>query len=271
MSRVLALKPKKTEFNGVAYREFFLQDEKDFLSSCKNNKAHQIYRESMVTNALVNLIAVHLQIYRSSTIRDETSRGAERSLEYFYGSWWKEDAEDRANLDKSLPPEERRLVWMTPYLIGVFLCAMVDRWDSAQHLSDWVDESVTPEFQFEVNDDGFSFFLVYLASKLRSQPLANEHKIEEFIRNSSSKKSALLVEVLNAALLSSQRDFDKALSASLKHWEKTCIRDVPNLRYWIALPQSIVWLIAERNGLALPDLPPNLDALIVRKQTVFSD
>lgn len=271
MSRAAALKPKKTVFNGTAYREYFVQDERDFAVACQNKMAHQIYRESIVTNALVNLVAVHLEFYSSPNIRDETCRGADHALEYFYGSWWQDDDQDRACLDKSLPLAQRRLIWMSPYLMGVFLCASVDRWEAVQELSDWVDESVTPEFQFEVNDDGFSFLLIYLASKLRKQPLTKEHNIEEFIRSSKSKKSKLLLDVIDSALTRSQKDFDKSLVASLKHWEKTGIQDCPNLRYWIALPQSMIWLIAERNGLSFPALPANLDAMVVRKQTVFQD
>jgi hypothetical protein len=152
---------------------------------------------------------------------------------------------------------------------GMFLCALLDRWDDVAKLAEWIDDSLSPENRFELTDDAYSVFFMYLGSKLRSVPLAREADMPDFIRKSRSKKAKLLLPLLDAALSKSQKDFDKAMVAALKHYEKYEVEDVANFHYWVAIPHSLVWLIAQRNGLTFPALPPNLDALIVRRETAL--
>ena len=54
----------------------------------------------------------------------------------------------------------------------------------------------------------------------------------------------------------------------MHHFLKSDAEDVPNPNFWVALRPSIVWLIAERNGLAFPKLTEQQDAAVVRRQTV---
>jgi hypothetical protein len=152
---------------------------------------------------------------------------------------------------------------------GMFLCALLDRWDDVAKLAEWIDDSLSPENRFELTDDAYSVFFMYLGSKLRSVPLARESEMPSFINKSRSKKAKLLLPLLDAALSKSQKDFDKAMVAALKHYEKYEVEDVANFHYWVAIPHSLVWLIAQRNGLTFPTLPPNLDALIVRRETAL--
>ncbi len=270
MNRLTALAPKKLKITAGQLRQFWEEDESYFVTCAQKNNAHQILRESIVAQAVNMMVAVHLQLCTDLPVAPEVNKGADRAIDYFYGNWWQADPNDRRNLDKSLPSSERSIIWTAPYLYGVLLCALADRWNDVIHLSDWIDESIMPEFRFELNSDALSVFYIYLPSKLRSKPLLRELEMAEFIRNSRSKSAKLLLDVLNCSLSKSQRDFDNALIRSLKHAEKHEVEDVASLKYWVAIPQSAIWLIAERNGLSFPVVPPNLDALVLRRETVFT-
>jgi hypothetical protein len=54
----------------------------------------------------------------------------------------------------------------------------------------------------------------------------------------------------------------------VRHFLEVDEQNVPNVNSWIALHASLIWLIAERNGLEFPNLPEKLDAAVLRRQTV---
>ena len=73
---------------------------------------------------------------------------------------------------------------------------------------------------------------------------------------------------IQAAEIGDQAGFDRALVESIEQFLRQDAEDVPNVRFWVALNQSVIWLFAERRGLRLPKLPDKCEAALVRRQTV---
>ncbi len=86
--------------------------------------------------------------------------------------------------------------------------------------------------------------------------------------NGKSEGPKLQLVALKQAESGSQVGFDKAIQASLRYCEKYEIEDVANFNYWVGLSQSFISCLAMKNGLVLPEMPSNLDALVVRRETI---
>lgn len=255
------LATKRTQISFDELYKFWLED----LEWLKDRPAecHQIIRESVVRLTLNLVIARHLG-FTDADVTPILERGKELAHEYFFGGWWKVDEEDRRNLDKSLSPELRSLIWSGPYLNGVFMSALTGDWEMVRVLSDWVDDSVVPEFQFELASSSIGESITLLASRLREARLSNEVHLISFINAGRSKQAKLMQDVILHLESGDENRFNKAFLAALKHWEKVHVDDCPNMIYWVSIPHSMIRLWALEKGMKISELPPNLDALLVR-------
>lgn len=238
MSRLQALAPKKFKYWDQVLN-IWENEKSDFRQRLANGTAKQLSRQGLVSKTQGMLIANHLGRIRAQGLLNDSVFAAEQALDYFHGTWWV-GTDQRRYLDKSLPPGEKTLIWLSPMRDGIFLCGLLGRWDDVAKLAEWIDDSLSPENRFELTDDAYSVFFMYMGSKLRSVPLAREAEMADFIRKSRSKKAKLLLPLLDAALSKSQKDFDKAMVAALKHYEKHEVEDVANFHYWVAVPHSFV-------------------------------
>ena len=117
--------------------------------------------------------------------------------------------------------------------------------------------------------DEYMLMFLCIASSLRPEPMAAVDEIVARVKACRSRRPKLLCALWEAALAKDQKAFNKALKDSVKHFLKRDAENVPNVRYWVAVHPSAVWLLAERNGLECPsDLPAEVDAAIVRRQTI---
>ena len=68
-----------------------------------------------------------------------------------------------------------------------------------------------------------------------------------------------------------QSAFDKAFTESVKHFVSKP-SDVKIANKWLALDQSIIWLIAEHRGLQFPAMSDKCRAAVVTRQSLdFAD
>jgi hypothetical protein len=191
--------------------------------------------------------------------------GVTRALDYFLGDWWKGNEEDAKALDKSRP--DRGLIWWDGLSKGLLLCGLTGRWDDAVKICSWFDERVLAEYPLgQVADDYTALFLC-IASDLRAQPIPGVQKILARVKAGRDKRPRLLCAAWEAAVARDQKAFDKAFKATVDFYLKNEADGGP-IGSWVALDQSLVWLIAERNGLKLPKLDDELDAAVVRRQSI---
>lgn len=247
-------------------KEIALEREQMYIDDIGNGNWEQHLREDNISLSVSYAIIQHLEVFRVDCLEDKLNTGVDRSIEYFLGDWWKTNEIDVGYMDKTSP--ERALIWGGPYLHAAFLCGLTGRWDDLRGISEWVDESVYPEITFGAVEDEYMLFLLYVASSLRSKPLSRHDRLQAAIENGRPKRPRLLLKSFQTAMAGDQAGFSKAIVDSLKNCEKSEVEAVPNFNYWVGVPQSFVNTVAEKNGLSLPELPPNLDALLVRRSTI---
>lgn len=265
MQRYRLLK-KIPPFNAEEYESVALEREEMYRLAIGKGNWEQRLREGSISLSVNLAVVQHLGIFEVDCLLERLNTGVERSIEYFLGDWWKCNELDISYLDKSHP--DRSLIWSSPYSNAAFLCGLTGRWDDLQRISDWVDESVYPEITFGAIEDEFMVYLIYVASCLRHQRLSTHDRLQEAIESGRPKRPRLLLRAFQAAIDGDQVSFSKAIVESLKNCERSEVETVPNSNFWVGVPQSFVNAVAEKNGLSLPELPPNLDALLVRRSTI---
>jgi hypothetical protein len=191
------------------------------------------------------------------------NHGVTRALDYFFGDWWRGSEEDARALDKSRP--DRRLVWAEALTKGLLLCGLTGRWDDAAKICSWFDASVFRDYP-EAGDE-YTVLLLCIASDLRAQPIPGAPETLARVKACRDKRPRVLCAAWEAAVARDQKAFDKAFKDAMAYFLKYDA-DVHTIRTWVALDQSLVWLIAERNGLRFPKLRDELDAAVVRRQTI---
>ena len=103
----------------------------------------------------------------------------------------------------------------------------------------------------------------------QDRPMRGIDEMVERVKKCRARRPKLLLALWEAAQGTDQKAFDKALIASVKYFLKHDAEDVPNSAYWVALHQSFLWLLAERNGLEFPaDASEEVEAAVVRRQTI---
>ncbi|HUG66810.1 MAG TPA: hypothetical protein VMM76_03595, partial [Pirellulaceae bacterium] len=174
--------------------------------------------------------------------------------------------DDAIALDKTRP--DRELQWYGAMSHCLLLCGLTSRWDDAARISSWLDETIEAEYQGGLIEDEYMQMFLCIASSFSPGSIQGIDQILANIKKCRTKRPLLLCATWEAAVDKDQLAFDKALKDQVAYFLKHDAEDVPNVTCWVALHASIVWLIAERNGLQFPALPEKLDAAIVRRQTI---
>jgi hypothetical protein len=226
----------------------------------------QFDREGELSEIVIFAVLEHLGYGPIEHLASRLNRGVDRAVEYFFGNWWAGDEYDARALDKSRP--DRSLRWFGVLPNALLLGGLTGRWDDMAKICSWFDESIEMEYQAGLLEDQYMQVFLCIASSLRPEPMPGVDEIVAKVKKCRTKRPRLLCAVWEAAIARDQKAFDKAFKDSVQHFLKVDAEDVPNVNYWVALHPSIVWLIAERNGLVFPTLPEQLDAAVVRRQTI---
>ena len=226
----------------------------------------QFARELQIERAVMRAVLEHLGYGPMEDLASYLHRGVDNTLEYFFGDWWALDEFDARCLDKSRP--DRALMWFDALADGLFLGGLTGRWDDVAKICSWFDESIEMQYQAGMMADEYMLMFLCIASSLRPKPMAGVDEMVAKVKACRSRRPKLLCALWEATVAKDQKAFNKALKDSVQYFLKHDAEDVPNVKYWVALHPSTIWLMAERNGLEFPELPEPIDAAIVRRQTV---
>jgi hypothetical protein len=226
----------------------------------------QFARLLQLEDATIYAVLEHLGYGPIPDLSAKVNQGVDRALDYFFGDWWVGDEDDAKALDKSRP--DRELAWYGPMARGLLLAGLTGRWEDAARLCSWVDGSIHLEYRFEMNDYEYQWLYLGIVSSLRPEPLEGIEELVTMLRSCRPKRPRMLCAAWEAAIARDQAAFDQALKESISQFLKSHAQNAPNPNFWVGLEESLVWLIAERNGLKFPTLPEKSDAAIVRRQTV---
>jgi hypothetical protein len=226
----------------------------------------QMSRESHIMDAVAHAVLEHLGYGPIENLAGRLNQGVDDSVEYYFGDWWRGDEYDSKCLDKSRPDRELRWFDVLPH--ALLLGGLTGRWDDVAKICSWFDASIEMEYQAGMLEDAYMQLFLCIASSLSPAPMPGIDAILAKVKACRTKRPRLLCAVWEAALAKDQKAFDKTLKDSVSHFLKTDAEDVPSVLFWVALHPSFIWLLAERNGLAFPELPEQIDAAIVRRQTI---
>lgn len=250
------------KYTQVLNREFATYP--DWIAPGKPNQ--QISREAHIDYTVNCAVLAHLGYGPIEDLAGRLNRGVDDSVEYFFGDWWRGDEYDARALDKSRP--DRTLRWFDVLPNALLLGGLTDRWDDVAKICSWFDASIQMEYRGGMNEDCDMLLYLCIASSLSSAPTAGTEDMLAHVRAGRARRPKLLCAAWEAALARDQKAFNKALKDSVSQFLKSDAKDVPNPNFWVAVRQSFVWLLAERNGLTYPELPEQIDAAIIRRQTI---
>lgn len=213
-------------------------------------------------------------------VRHECEQGVDLSLEYFNESWWRPETLARRGMTQSeieafnignilgvdKSRSNRKLKWYDVLVSALFLGGLVGRWDDLTKICSWFDSTIEPEYKAGEIEDEYMQLFICIAGSLSPQPMAGAVELLAKVKKCRTKRPRLLCAAWEAANAADQSAFDKAFKETVAHFLSK--REGGNIHDWVANHQSIIWLIAERQGLKFPKLPEKLEAAVVTRQSI---
>ncbi len=197
----------------------------------------------------------HLEFAGAPTGDDFINRGARIAVRYF-------QAESR----RSKPFASD---WCVDELLrGLLLNMLSSHWDDLAKICEALKPALATSKARQSDDPPreLAKFLLILASHFRKKPIRGIAAMIEDIRKSRKPHPKLLLNAWEALEAGKQSAYEKALRESLEftlehHPEATGFYE---LRHFLAWPESLLVLVAAREGLSYPKVPENLsDRLLV--------
>lgn len=143
---------------------------------------------------------------------------------------------------------------------------MSARWDDLAKVCGWVEVDLKHEYPEDYEDELVSVYKS-VAAGLRPEPMPGLDKIEKKIMKCRMLRPRLLFQAWNAAREGNQAEFDGFLEKSLRHFlDNVPPKPIP-LR-WVAMHPSVVCAAGRRLGMKRPDLPPELAAALMTRETL---
>lgn len=164
--------------------------------------------------------------------------------------------------------------WSESFSRGLILGLLSKREDDVSRLCTWPWSELTPEYSGMGGDleDEVALMYIVVAASLRppGDPLAGLEKITAKIRKCRTKRPRLLMKLWDAVEARDQDAYAKALAQSLKHHAsgKKIENSSAQIADRLALAQTAITLAALRHGLAIPDLPPELAAYLITRESI---
>jgi hypothetical protein len=207
----------------------------------------------------------HLEYPTSPGVERRIHEGVDVAIDYFFGTWWKESDMYGTMLDKRRP--DRDLIWFTPFSCGLLLALLSDRMEDAAKLCSWVEPGLKPEYLGGELEDEVCGLYMCMASRLLSERLEGIDDIEESIKKCRARRPRLLYNAWRAASIGDQTAFNKGFKDSMQHFAKK-YHEAQMVTDWIAQHQSVIWLIAKKQGLTFPPLSEKLAAMVISRESL---
>lgn len=142
------------------------------------------------------------------------------------------------------------------------LCALlVDDENSISRVIAWPDVDLPVDDALGDLTSADNKYHIYLAMRLRGDPPEKFKSVAEAIRAGKRPRALLLLNAADALLTNDAPLFAEHLKHVVSNWRKTIER---NTAPRVSIEGSILWHVARRRGVALPELPEKLDDLVLR-------
>ncbi|MCA9232700.1 MAG: hypothetical protein KDA57_18770 [Planctomycetales bacterium] len=196
-------------------------------------------------------------------------RAAEIAIDYFEGDWRDEYVYLSDNGPRKLTREQcrKKLDWIETYREGLMWSLCFDLEEPLQRLLAWPGTDLPFDdgtFRLTKEDNKYH---VILARCLRGESLSKNSRLVSGIQESSRIRPKRLLEILEKVLLGDTPGFAKKFAQWVNAFRK---QEFNAQQIWLvfSIEATILWHVARRYGLELPEQPLELLDLIVRQETL---
>jgi hypothetical protein len=220
--------------------------------------------------AVMRLVAAsHFQFASAADVRDFLAPASDVALAHF-----------RA-IAVAGKDEVRAAPWFQFHALlnALFLCALAGRWNTFKDICDLVQPKLASANTADDEDLDFAQVLLLLVSSYRDRPLPKAAALEQAVAKRLAQRPRLLLDVWRAVGADRAADVQKALRKSLESFmELRGDKLVPAQRllrkYWlnpfsyVALSESLFYLVARERGLKLSPLEPQFADMLITPETI---
>ena len=205
-------------------------------------------------NAVAEMTYLNHFGYTNSIPRTICNCGVEYALKYFY--------------EKEFPADQPEMYWFKCMSPALVLGLLFGSDEQLKKLCDWTNLGLIGEYCGGLEYQVPQIYLL-MCNHLRTVPQSTD-ALESELSKCRNRRPKLLYSAWVAAIRGTQAEYDKAMRESLKHFNS---RKKPDLEAtyageWIARSQTVVNLIAMREGKKFPDVPGELGCLLVTNDSV---
>jgi hypothetical protein len=166
-------------------------------------------------------------------------------------------------------------------LRGLLLCALAGRWETFKEICNLVQPALASANTADDENLDFAQVLLLLVSSYRDRPLPKAAALEQAVAKRLAKVPRLHLDIWRAIVAGRAKDVEKALRTALEYFmELRGDRLVPAHRlhprkwnnpfHFIALPESLFYLVVRERALELPPLEPQFADMLITPETVQS-
>lgn len=207
----------------------------------------------------------HLRFPSAPAADKYLDAGVDVAMDLFFGDWWPQlySSEEEKNDD---------IGWFGTFPWSLLLALLRNRYDEATRLCSWCHVEMEPEYQGTLEPEvGYIYLLI--AGLMADSASSASTKLREKITQCRLKRPQLLLLLLDAVTETKQEAFEEAMLKSMKHFSKSCPRseiggDFVSL---LALPQSILNMVARHRGMVSCELTANLQGHIITPESLVAD
>ncbi|MCA9111044.1 MAG: hypothetical protein KDA52_13920 [Planctomycetaceae bacterium] len=231
----------------------------------------------------------HMGFVDFSDVSPELVTGLSVVEDYFHGDWWTEEdvrrvereSPDRLRLgqwntieatirvnaqrmDRSKP--DCRFHWHDELRAGIIFGAMLEKWDKVAHICSAVDAYTSPEYSAGTVVEEYYKWYLCIAGRLSNEWTDGMDQLMSGVRKCRQKRLRECVTAWEAAVAADQAAFNKTFPITIKSYVKKV--DDPSKFEWVALDETVIGLIANKNGLSLPEMSEELKAPVMTRESL---
>ena len=167
----------------------------------------------------------------------------------------------------------------TTLLPGLLLCALAGRWETFREICNVVQPKLASANTADREDLDFAQVLLLVVSAYRGRALPKAAALEQGVAKRLAKGPRFLLDLWRAIRDGRAAEVDKALRASLEYFMElrgdrlVPAQKLPQKRWnnpfcFVALPESLFYLVARERGLKLPPLPQQFADMLITPETI---
>jgi hypothetical protein len=189
-------------------------------------------------------------------------RGVAKVIEYFYGAWRDGYREFPYSKPMSMARTRTKLNWIKPYREGLLMALYADDDGALRRLIAWPDTDLPVDDGFDGLTKGDNLAQIALAFLFRGEPEKKTSQVVETLRASKRKRANVFWAAAEAIAGENPRAFAARLQELCELSGRSAFKrpDFPGP----LIDGSILWHLARRFGLALPELPVRFVDWIIR-------